>query len=61
VLTDRAKVEYGVYDTTKREDTTNTDLVVASLTTEDTEQINTLTSLYRRPPGGTFEEIDCLP
>ena len=56
-----AKIEYGVYDTTKREDTTNTDLVVASLTTEDSEQVNTLSSLHRKPPGGIFERIECLP
>lgn len=57
---ERAKIEYGVYDAGKREDTTNTDLVVVSLATEDSEQINTLTSLYRKPPGGVFERIDCL-
>lgn len=56
---DRAKIEYGVYDASKRQDTTNTDLVVASLSTEDSEQVNTLRSLFRKPPGGVFERIDC--
>lgn len=57
---ERAKIEYGVYDAGKREDTTNTDLVVVSLATEDSEQVNTLSSLYRKPPGGVFERIDCI-
>lgn len=60
VISDEAKVEYGVYDASKREDTTNTDFIVASLTTEDSEQVNTLSSLYRKPPGGTFERIECM-
>lgn len=57
---DRAKIEFGVYDTTEREDTTDTDLIVASLTTEDSVQVNTLASLYRKPPGGVLERIDCI-
>lgn len=56
---ERAKIEYGVYDASRRQDTTNTDLVVASLSTEDSEQVNTLRSLHRKPPGGIFERIDC--
>lgn len=59
VIGDNAKLEYGVYDTTKREDTTDTDLVVASLSTEDSEQINVLTSLFRKPAGGAFQRVDC--
>ena len=59
VLTDRAQLEYALYDTTKREDTTKTDLIVANLSTEDTDQVDTLTSLYRKAPGGTFQKIDC--
>lgn len=59
ILGDQAKIEYGIYDTSKREDTTNSGIVVASLKTEDTEQVNTLDALYRKPPGGTFQRIDC--
>lgn len=60
VIGDRAKVEYGVYDATRREDTINNDAIVASLSTEDSEQVNTLNALYRKPPGGSFQKIECL-
>lgn len=59
LLGDKAKVEYGIYDTTSREDTTNTGIIVASLTTEDSEQVNVLEALYRKAPGGTFQRVDC--
>ncbi len=59
-LAEGADVQYGIYDSEQSEDTTDTNLVVASLSTEDTEQVNTLRSLYRKPSGSTnFEEVDC--
>jgi hypothetical protein len=59
-LAEGADVQYGIYDTEQSEDTTDTNLVVASLSTEDTEQVNTLRSLYRKPSGSTnFEQVDC--
>ena len=55
-----ADAQYGIYDTELREDTTDTNLVVASVSTEDTTQVNTLRSLHHKPSGSTtFEEVDC--
>jgi hypothetical protein len=59
-LASQADVQYGIYDSELQEDTTNTDLVVVSVSTEDTTQVDTLRTLYHKPPGSlSFEQVDC--
>jgi hypothetical protein len=59
-LAEGADVQYGIYDSTLQEDTTDTNLVVVSVSTEDTTQVDTLRTLYRKPSGSlSFEQVDC--
>jgi hypothetical protein len=55
-----ADVQYGIYDSELQEDTTDTNLVVVSVSTEDMSQVNTLRTLYHKPPGSfSFEQVNC--
>jgi hypothetical protein len=59
-LAEGADVQYGIYDSALQEDTTDTNLVVVSVSTEDTTQVDTLRTLYRKPSGSlSFEQVDC--
>lgn len=57
-----AKAEYSVFDTKLADETTTTDLVVVNFGTQNTDQVNVLDSLHRKPAGSTvFQEVDCRP
>jgi hypothetical protein len=59
-LAEGADVQYGIYDSELQEDTTNTDLVVVSVSTEDTTQVDTLRTLFHKPPGSrSFGQVNC--
>jgi hypothetical protein len=59
-LAEGADVQYGIYDSELKEDTTDTNLVVVSVSTEDTTQVDTLRTLYHKPPGSSnFEQVNC--
>jgi hypothetical protein len=59
-LAEGADVQYGIYDSELQEDTTDTNLVVVSVSTEDTTQVDTLRTLYHKPPGSSnFEQVNC--
>jgi hypothetical protein len=59
-LAEGADVQYGIYDSELQEDTTDTNLVVVSVSTEDTTQVDTLRTLYHKPSGSlSFDEVDC--
>jgi hypothetical protein len=59
-LAEGADVQYGIYDSELQEDTTDTNLVVVSVSTEDATQVDTLRTLYHKPPGSlNFEQVNC--
>jgi hypothetical protein len=59
-LAEGADAQYGIYDSEMQEDTTDTNLVVVSVSTEDTTQVDTLRTLYHKPPGSlSFDQVNC--